>query len=219
MNLDIELITGDINQVGNLDFLLLGHKNPLREKICRETNSTFQNIDSESGWFPHHYELLANPSYKWKRVAAIKFRSNGKLNETQFSRISSALTTALKQSNVKFIGILPPTWRNPNYCALGVIYSLWLIGYASANFTKSFYPYITSDIIRQVYPNPTNVKFKIVSYTGIEHFEEVLQNDCTIMWDFLKTICKKQQNNPFKFSYKQLRNIPIIFNITKTSFM
>lgn len=62
-----------------------------------------------------------------EKVAAIKFRSNGKLNKNQFVRISSALTTALKQPHIKTIGILPPTWRNPSYCALGVIYLLLIL--------------------------------------------------------------------------------------------
>lgn len=215
MNLDIELITGDINQVESLDFLLLGYKNPLREKICKQTNSVFQSIDNEGWSFPHQYELLTHPSYKWKKVAAIKFRSNGKVHETQFARISSPLSTAIKQPNVKSIGILPPTWRNPSYCALGVIYSLWLIGYVHACSIN--YRHITSETIKQLYPNPSGVKFKIVTLNGIEHFEKVMQNDYEIMWDFLKQLGNKQQNNLFKFSYKRLRKTLVIFNVTKTS--
>lgn len=73
MNLNVELITGDINQVGDLNFLLIGHKNLLREQICRETNSAFESTNSESWFFPHQYELLEAPFYKWKRIVAIKF--------------------------------------------------------------------------------------------------------------------------------------------------
>ncbi|MGB8703230.1 MAG: hypothetical protein WCD18_27755 [Thermosynechococcaceae cyanobacterium] len=68
MNLQLELIAGDVNRIGDLDFLLLGHKNPLRKQICEETDSVFKPIDSESWSHPHQYEFLEEPSYKWKRV-------------------------------------------------------------------------------------------------------------------------------------------------------
>ena len=96
MHLQLELITGNANHIGNLDFLLLGHKNPLRGQICEEADSVFQPIDSESWSHPHQYEVLEAPSYKWKKVVAIKFRSNGKTNESQFVKISSPINTALK---------------------------------------------------------------------------------------------------------------------------
>ena len=118
MNLNIELINGDVNQVSGIDFLLIGHKNPLREQILRETNVSFKIMDSQSLMFPHQYELLQAPVYKWKQVAAIKFRANDKISETQFARISIPITAALKQPSLKSIGILPPTWRNPSYCCL-----------------------------------------------------------------------------------------------------
>ncbi|HEY9878518.1 MAG TPA: hypothetical protein V6D29_08680 [Leptolyngbyaceae cyanobacterium] len=213
MKLRVELVTGDVNQLGELDFLLIGHKNPLREQVCRETNSVFKKMDSESWLFPHQYELLETPSYKWKRVAAIKFRSNGRISETQFVRISSPISTALKQPHTESVGILPPTWRNPQYCALGVIYSLWVIGYAAASGARSSYP----DVMSQLYPNPSGVTFKVISQTGTEYFTEVLQNDCMLMWDFVRKLCKTQKDSFFGFSYKLLRKIPVTFDITERS--
>ena len=208
MNLNIELINGDVNRLGELDFLLIGHKNPLREKICRETDSTFRRVDSESWLFPHRYELLEDPSYKWKTVAAIKFRANGKISETQFVRISSPIATSLKRSHTQSIGILPPTWHNPSYCALGVIYSLWIIGHAAASGARSPYP----DVMRELFPSPSNVTFKIISQTGTEYFEEVLKDDCNLMRNFVKRLCKQQKDTPFVSTYKQLRKIPVTFN-------
>ncbi|HBQ97531.1 MULTISPECIES: hypothetical protein [unclassified Roseofilum] len=55
MNLNIELVSGDINEVGELDFLLLGYKNPLLEQIARETHASFKSIESASWMFPHHF--------------------------------------------------------------------------------------------------------------------------------------------------------------------
>lgn len=211
MNLNVELVTGDVNRVDSIDFLLIGHKNPLREQICRETDSLFKIVDSESWMFPHKYELLEAPFYKWKQVAAIKFRANGKICETQFARISSPITTALKQSQIKSIGILPPTWHNPKYCALGVIYSLWLIGYAAASGARSYYP----DVMIELFPNPANVKFKIISQTGTEHFQEVLKNDCDLMWKFVKKLCKQRKDDPLIPPYKHLRKITVDFNISQ----
>jgi len=181
MNLNIELISGDVNQVGGIDFLLIGHKNPLREQIRRETDASFKIMDSESWMFPHQYELLEAPVYKWKQVAAIKFRANGKISETQFVRISSPITTALKQPSIESIGILPPTWRNPRYCALGVIYSLWIIGYAHVS---------SKGLVRKLFfPSPAHAQFKIISQTGTEYFEEVLKDDCHLLWKFVRELC------------------------------
>jgi hypothetical protein len=210
MNLQLELITGDVNQIGDLDFLLLGHKNPLRRRICEETSSVFQPIDSESWSYPHQYEFLEEPSYKWKRVAAIKFRSNGKISETQFVRISSPISTALKQPDIRSIGILPPTWHNPSYCALGIIYSLWLLGYVSASGARSPYP----EVMKELFPSPAKVKFKIISQTGTEDFENVLKNDCDVMWKFFKQLQKKELSWT-GCSYKSYRKVLVRFEVTK----
>lgn len=214
MILKLELITGDINQIGNLDFLLLGHKNPLRDQICRETDSDFEIIDSESSWFPHQYEFLDVLSYKWKKVAAIKFRANGRISETQFVRISSPIHTALKQQGIRSVGILPPTWRNPSYCSLGIIYSLWINAYAYESGARSSY----SEILRELYPSPAEVTFKIVSRTGIEHFEDVLKDDCDLMWKFVKKFLKQQKKNSpwlYYYPYKKCRKIPVSFDVTR----
>lgn len=209
MNLNIELVSGDINEVGELDFLLLGHNNPLLEQITRETHTSFKSIDSASWMFPHQYQLLDAPGYKWKQVAAIKFRANGKIRETQFARISSPITTALKQPQVKLIGILPPTWRNPSYCALGVIYSLWIIGYASASSTR---------LMRELFfPNPSSATFKIISQTGTEYFEDVLKEDCQVMWEFVNELCQKRKDDPLFCSYKNLKKHRVTFNVSQVS--
>ena len=210
MNLNIELMTGDVNQVDRIDFLLIGHKNPLREQICQETASLFQSVDSESLMFPHKYELLESFSYKWKQVAAIKFRANGKISETQFVRIISPIATALKQPQVEYIGILPPTWRNPQYCAIGVVYSLWCIGYAAASSEKF-------SVMRELFPDPTNAKFKIISEMGTEYFEAVLKDNCDLMWDFINKLCERQKDDFMFYSYKQLKKIPVTFNVSKIS--
>jgi hypothetical protein len=214
MNLSIELITGNVNQVNELDFLLMGHKNPLRKQICRETDSTFKVINSESWFSPHQYEILEAPSYKWKNVGAIKFRSNGKLSETQFARISGPISTALKRPHIQSIGILPPTWRNPSYCALGVIYSLWTIGcVATASRVRPRFP----ELMDELFPNPSNKTFKIISQTGTDSFEEILKNDFKIMWDFFDQLCEQQKDNPLvsQSELQQLKIIPIAFNITR----
>lgn len=109
MDLNVELITGDVNLLGDLDFLLIGHKNRLRQQIYRDTKSSVRSVNSESWMFPHEYELLEAPSYKWEKVVAIKFRANGRISETQFVRISSPISMALKQPGIESIGILPPT--------------------------------------------------------------------------------------------------------------
>ncbi|MBZ8182842.1 hypothetical protein [Oscillatoria salina] len=212
MNLNVELITGDVNKVDGIDFLLIGHKNPLREQICRETGSLFKAVDSETWMFPHKYELLEVSSYKWKQVAAIKFRANGKIGETQFVRISSPIATALKKPQIESIGILPPTWRNPEYCALGVIYSLWIIGYAAASGARSSYP----DLMNELFPNPANVKFQIISQTGTEYFEEILKNDCDLMWKFVRRLCKQRKDNLYAIPKSTEKKIPVIFNISKS---
>jgi hypothetical protein len=215
MNLSIELITGNVNQVNELDFLLVGHKNPLREQICRETDSTFKVINSDNWFSPHQYKILEAPSYKWKKVAAIKFRSNGKLSGTQFAKISSPISTALKQPYIQSIGILPPTtWRNPSYCALGVIYSLWTIGcVATASRVRPRFP----DLIDEIFPSPSNKTFKIISRTGTDDFEEILKNDFKVMWDFFDQLCERQKDNPLisQSELKRLRIIPVEFNFTK----
>lgn len=209
MNLNIELITGDVDRVGGIDFLLIGHKNALRDRICRETDACFKIMDSESWMFPHQYELLEAPFYKWKQVAAIKFRANGKISETQFVRISSPITTALKQPQIKSIGILPPTWRNPHYCALGVIYSLWIIGYAHVS---------SKGLIRKLFfPSPAHAQFKIISQTGTEYFEEVLKDDCQLMWQFLKELCEQRKDDYLFYSYKRFQRINVTFNVSKIS--
>ena len=118
--------------------------------------------------YPHKYELLQAPAYKWKRVAAVKFRPNGKVNETQFARISEPIGTALKQSRIRSVGILPPTWRNPSYCALGIIHSLWTIGYAAEVLPKT----ALRDTAGKLVYNAANTQFKIISDTGTEYFEE-----------------------------------------------
>jgi hypothetical protein len=210
MNLQLELITGDVNQIGDLDFLLLGHRNPLRRQICEETSSVFQPIESESWSHPHQYEFLEAPSYKWKKVAAIKFRANGKISETQFVRISSPIKTALKQPDVRNVGILPPTWHNPSYCALGIIYSLWLLGYAAASGARSSCP----GVMKELFPSPANVRFKIISQTGTEHFENVLKDDCDLMWKFFKQLPKGELSWT-DYSYKSYGKIPVRFEVTK----
>ncbi len=210
MNIQLELITGDVNQIGDLDFLLLGHKNPLRQQICEETNCLFKPMDSESGSHPHQYEFLEAPAYKWRKIAAIKFRANGKISETQFVRISSPISAALKQPDIRSIGILPPTWRNPSYCALGIIYSLWLQGYAFASGARGPFP----DVMKEIYPSPANVKFKIISRTGTEHFENVLRNDCDVMWKFFKKLLK-QELSQTGYSYKSYRKVSVRFEVAK----
>ncbi|PSM46911.1 hypothetical protein C7Y66_22560 [Chroococcidiopsis sp. CCALA 051] len=65
----------------------------------------------------------------------------------------------------------------------------------------------------ELYPNPSNARFKIISQTGTEYFEEILKDDCRLMWDFIKKLCEKQQS----IKYKQLRKICVAFNITKIS--
>jgi len=211
MKLNVELITGDVNKVDGIDFLLIGHKNPLREQICKETGSFFKGVDSESWFFPHKYELLEVPSYKWKQVAAIKFRANGKIDETQFARISSPICTALKKPQIESIGILPPTWRNPEYCALGVIYSLWIVGYAAASAANWSYPGMS-----ELFPNPANRKFKIISQTGREYFEEVLKNDCDLMWKFVERLCKQRKNHLVRIPKNTVKKNTVIFNISKS---
>lgn len=211
MNLNVELITGDVNKVDGIDFLLIGHKNPLREQIRKETGSFFKTVDSESWIFPHQYELLTVPSYKWKQVAAIKFRANGKIDETQFARISSPITTALRKPQMKSIGILPPTWRNPEYCALGVIYSLWIVGYAVTSAANWSGP----DLASELFPNPTNKKFKIISQTGTEYFEEVLKNDCDLMWKFVERLGQQRKDDLFGIPTITIKKNTVIFNISK----
>jgi hypothetical protein len=211
MNLKLQLITGDINQIESLDFLLLGHKNPLCEQIRKETSSDFRVRDSESWMFPHQYKFLEAPSYKWKKVAAIKFRANGKISETQFVRISSPIATALKQQNIRSIGILPPTWRNPSYCALGIIYAIWINGYAAAFGARSSYP----EAMKEIYPSPAGVAFKIISQVGTAEFENVLKDDCELMWRFLKRLLKQQSESPWTHQYKSFRRISVKFDVTK----
>ena len=180
----------------------------MRERICQESNATFNMVNSESWAFPHQYELLESPSYKWEKTAAIKFRSNGKISETQFTRISSPISTALKQPSIRSIGIVPPTWHNPQYCALGVIYSLWIIGYAAASNETSDYP----EIMKDLFPSPENTTFKIISQSGIEHFEEVLKDDCSLMWDFVRNICSQDD---LLYTYEEWRELPVIFKVKK----
>ncbi|GAB4525249.1 MAG: hypothetical protein Tsb0014_04430 [Pleurocapsa sp.] len=155
--------------------------------------------------------MLETPDYKWKTIAAIKFRANNKVSETQFARISNALSIAIKNFDAKNIGILPPTWRNPQYCALGVIYAIWLMGYSGEFISKSSYP----EVAATYYPNPQNVIFKIISQTGTGYFEEVLENDCQIMWSFLKKLNNKNKDNFLSFDYQELKKMRIQFNVTK----
>ncbi|WP_310488825.1 hypothetical protein [Chamaesiphon sp. VAR_69_metabat_338] len=216
MEIKLELITGDVNQVGDLDFLLMGHKNHLRDRILKETDSKFDVLEAKSWLYSNQYELLEAPEYKWKRIAAINFRPNSgrSLSETQFSKISRVISVALKSFNAQSIGILPPTWRNPRYCALGVIYSLWITAYS--NQANAVAPY---NILQELYPSPASTNFKIISLTGTEYFEEVLQDDCKLMWNFIKAFCKQQNaNNAAWFSspqYKQFKKYPVTFNISK----
>lgn len=211
MDLNVELLTGDVNSIEKLDFLLIGHKNPLYKQICRETNASFMSVNSESYVFPHQYELLKAPSYKWKQIAAIKFRANGKISDTQFIRISIPIVTALKQEPINSIGIMPPTWRNPEYCALGVIYALWMIGHAAASGGRSYY----SGVMNKRFRSPRNVKFTIISQTGIEYFEEVLKNDCDLMWKFIQELCKQRKDYPLFSAYKYWRKYSVNFNVEK----
>ncbi len=216
MEIQLELITGDVNRVDDLDFLLMGHKNHLRDRILKETGSKFNVLEAESLMSSNQYELLEAPAYKWKQIAAINFRPNsgGRLSETQFSKISRVIGVALKSFNSQSIGILPPTWRNPRYCALGVIYAIWITAYS--NQANSTAPYT---ILQEFYPSPASTNFKIISLTGTEYFEEVLQDDCKLMWDFIKAFCNQQYaNNAAWFSsseYKQFKKYPVTFSISK----
>lgn len=209
MIINLELVTGDVRRIGQLDFLLMGHKNPLRDEICRETGSQFKTVKSESWLFPHHYEVLNAPDYQWRKVAAVKFRANGKISETQFVRISSPITAALKASHIQTMGIVPPTWRNPGYCALGVIYALWVIGYAAVSAARSPYP----DLMGEPFPDPSHVTFKVIAQTGIEHLEAVLKDDCHLMWGFIQQLCQQKKDELFAPDYKTLRKIPVKFNV------
>lgn len=205
MNLNVELIAGDVNQVRPLDFLLMGHKNPLREQICKETQAAFELVYHQGMLSSHLYELLEAPSYRWRRIAAVKFRSNNKLSETQFSRISAPLVTVLENyDDVKSVGILPPSWRNPQYCALGVVYSLWLLGYAEQT-SKSV----------EFSSTPSSIGYRVISNSGIYDFEKVLEDDCKLMWDFIRKLCKAHREDILMPSYRQLRKVPIHFIVTK----
>lgn len=212
MNIKVELITGDVNEIEQLDFMLIGHKNPLRQQICIESGACFIEKESESWMYPHTYELLQAPAYKWKQVAAIKFRPNGKVNETQFSRISNPIGTALEESYVGSVGILPPTWRNPSYCALGVIHSLLIIGCAAKILPKTG----LGQAAGYVAYNAANTQFKIISDTGTEYFEEVLKDDCLLLWSFIRRYCKKRKDDfLLADSYKQLRRCGVTFDVSK----
>lgn len=215
VKIKLELITGDVNQINDLDFLIVGHKNHLRDRILKETGSKFDILEAKSLLYSNQYELLEAPLYKCKRVAAINFRPNsgGKLSETQFAKISRVINVALRSFNAQSVGILPPTWRNPRYCALGVIYSLWMTAYANQSNTMSPYGYI----LQEFYPNPANTNFKIISQTGTEHFEEVLQDDCRLMWDFIKAFCKQQNDRTLWNApqYETLLRYPVTFDISK----
>lgn len=210
MILNVELVTGDVNKIKDLNFLLIGHKNPLRKEICRETNSVFKLIDSEPSDFPHQYELLEDLSYKWKSIAAIKFRSNRKLSRTQIFRIKSPITTALK-ADTQIVGILPPTWRNPDYSALGIVYSLWSIACAYQTASESNLP---NDMVVKLFPDPSNVKFEIISVTGIEYFEQVLRNDCELMWNFIQKLYAQEKKIAI---YELIKENYIKFNVTNRS--
>jgi hypothetical protein len=57
---------------------IMGHKNPLRQQICEETNCLFKPIDSESCSHPHQYEFLEAPE---------KFLSDLKLPRFRFKKV------------------------------------------------------------------------------------------------------------------------------------
>ena len=142
-------------------------------------------------------------NYKWKRIAAVKFRANSKINEAQFARISSVVAVALKNFQTKSIGILPVTWKNPEYC-VGTIYAIWLMGYAGECIEKS------------PYPNPKNATLKVISQTGTKYFEEILRNVCQKMWDFWKKLGDKNKDDWLTYSFQELKNSNVEFNLTKT---
>ena len=47
MEIKLELITGDVNQIDDLDFLIMGHKNHLRDRILKETDSKFYVLEDD----------------------------------------------------------------------------------------------------------------------------------------------------------------------------
>jgi len=177
MVIKLELVTGDIEKLGELDYVIMGQKNPLMQKVCTETGGEFQAMPSESFLYPSPWKLLSAPYYIWKYVACVNVRRK-RYPESQYSRISEALAYAVKQTDARTIAMLPVSWREPDYVAVGMIYALWCVGFAATGVFKQEY--------RRCHLQER--QFLIVSADGVEPFERVLENDCRLLWQYIRKV-------------------------------
>ncbi len=177
MLIKLELVTGDIQQLGELDYVIMGQKNPLRQKVCAETGGGFQAMPSESFLYPSSWKLLAAPNYRWKHIACVSLRRK-RYPESQYSRISEALAYGVKHTNARTIAMLPLSWREPDDVAVGMIYALWCVGLAATGVFKDEY--------RRCHLQDR--QFLIVSADSVEPFERVLANDCRLLWQYIRKV-------------------------------
>jgi hypothetical protein len=200
MEINLNLILADINELGEFDFVLMGHKNRLLPKVVDETKGHFEVIE-EKGLYPHKWQLLRAEHYKWKNVGVITFHSRVRLSESPSSRITDALSCGMNNLNCTTFALLPLSCRNPHDVALAMVYSLWLFGYMSLHGITQKNNKLT--------PLAT---FNVVSSDSIDPFLEILDDDAKQLWDFIKLLCAKQTFTP---EYEDLRKTDILIKWRK----
>ena len=175
MIIHVKLVTGDIEEMGAFDYVVMGHKNPLRPKICAETGQTFKKMSSKSAIYPHSsWDLLCAEQYKWKHVACVNVRYK-RYPESQYSRISEAIAYGLRTINAESIAILPIRWRYPEYISIGIFYALWCQGFAAC-------------LNKRQYPRLDHRNFVIISKDGVDAYKNVVTQDFRALWQYIRKI-------------------------------
>lgn len=175
----VTLIKSDIRKAGSFDFLLMGHRNPILQEFRKETKVSFQKIEAP-GAYPHNWFLAEGITAEWNVLAYINFRSHPNFSERNSSRITDTLIHALKYKQAKRIAILPLSWRNPEYVATITIYSLWLLNHA-----------VNQPYGKERFGDPENSSFCIITNDSLAPYLRVLENEMSIMWNFVEELIKK----------------------------
>ncbi|MCB9767690.1 MAG: hypothetical protein H6752_05800 [Candidatus Omnitrophica bacterium] len=192
----VNLYQEDIDNLGSFDFVVMGKKNPLVDLVAARTNKDFVEVHEDSGMNPHSWYLLESPEYKWRNTAYVSFNSKRKHSQSQELRLGDVLGYAIYEKRAKRIGILPFSWRDPDYSALVTIYDLWFFGYTES---------LNSGILWKA----EDFVFEIVAIDSIEPYKRILQNHLKEVWKALEDFSTKTPSESVGPSLEDLRNAKV----------
>lgn len=198
VQIPLQLIEGDVRDVGDVACVLMGQRCPLKRLVTEETSKNFVRPLQKYSNVPLPFEVLSAPDYRWPLTLAVDFRSNNKLTFTRFFGLHLALLHALRVGpKTGSIVIMPLSARNPDYVALGTIFALWCIHYHRRSAVLGYRE------VRKTIPT-----FKIVSNVGIQRYEAVLADDYARMWSFIESVLAREDLDPFVAAFASLLTAP-----------